>query len=237
MLATSGYPAAAASALRGLSPKKPTGPLQSLPPKVVWRMEPPQQHRPCSVRPALASEALRTAAAHQLPPIDVDASQGTATKLANLMGDEANGLSHPNVSQPADPSDEDPELPAKGPPEGPPSDMGEHESRLAALVSDIALEEVNPCRDMDVAVFIDSEHLSAVGRRMRAAGQEATPVPGHHCPESDGLSLLLAQYAKWTRELLRLVNFTLGVSSFSLSNWEGDAIPAPRPPGLGVTVH
>ena len=69
---------------------------------------------------------------------------------------------------------------------------------------------MNPCRAMDVAVFLDSERLSAVGRRMRAAGQEATPLPGPHSPESDGLSPLLAPYAKRTRELLQLVDFTLG---------------------------
>ena len=90
---------------------------------------------------------------------------------------------------------------------------------------------------MDVAIFLDSERLSAVGRRLRAAGQETTPVPGPHSPESDGLSPLLAQYAKQTCELLQLVDFTLGVPSFSLSGWEGDAIPAPHPPGLGITVY
>ena len=115
--------------------------------------------------------------------------------------------------------------------------MGPHESRLAALIVDTALEEANRCRAMDVAVFLDSDRLSAVGRRMHAAGQETTPVPGPHSPESDGLSPLLAQYAKRTRELLQLVDFTLGVPSFSLSSWEGDAIPAPHPPGRGITVY
>ena len=115
--------------------------------------------------------------------------------------------------------------------------MGQHESRLAALIADTALEEVNRRRAMGVAVFIDSKRVLAVGRRMRAAGQEATPVPGPHSPESDGLSPLLAQYAKRTRELLQLVDFTPGVPSFSLSSWEGDAIPAPHPPGLGITVY
>ena len=82
--------------------------------------------------------------------------------------------------------------------------MGQHESRVAALVADTSLEEVNrcPCKALDVAVFIDSEHLSAVGRRMLAAGQEATPVPGPHSPESDGLCSLLAQYAKRTCQVL-----------------------------------
>ena len=163
------------------------------------------------------------------PHIDVDASQGTATQLANLMGDDANGFSLLGVSQLMDTSDEHPESPAAGPP----GDMGQHESRLAALIADTALEEVNPCRAMDVAVFLDSERLLAVGRHMLAAGQEATPIPGPHSPESDGLSPHLAQYAKRTRELLQLVGFTLGVPSFSLSSWEGDAIPAPHPLGLG----
>ena len=202
--------------------------------------EPTQEDRPCAVLTALADEAPSANAALQPPPppIDVDASQGTATELADLMGDDADGLSPPGVSQqPADTSDEDPGPPAKGPPKGPLGDMGQHESRLAALVADTALEEVNPCRAMDVDVFIDRERLSAVGRRMCAAGQEATPVPGPHSPESDGLSPLLAQYAKQTRELLQLMDFTLGVPSFSLSSWEGDAILAPHPPGLGITVY
>ena len=72
---------------------------------------------------------------------------------------------------------------------------------------------------------------------MRAAGQEPSPVPGPHSLESDGLFPLLSQYAKWTRKLLQLLDFTLGVPSFSLSSWEGDAIPAPHPPGLGSTVY
>ena len=131
-------------------------------------------------------------------------------------------------------SDADPEPPATGPVGDP---AGQHESRLAALIADTALEEANPCRAMDVAVFLDSERLSAVGRRMRAAGQDTTPVPAPHSPEGDGLPPLLAQYAKRTRELLQLVGFTLGVPSFSLSSWEGDAIPAPHPPGLGITVY
>ena len=142
----------------------------------------------------------------------------------------------PDVSQPPDSSDKDPELPGKGPPEGAPGNMSQHESPLAALIADTALKEVNPCRAIDVAVFIDSECLSAVGRHMRAAGQEATPLPVPHSPESDCLFPLLAQYAKRTRELLQLVDFTLGVHSFSLSSWEGDAIPAPHPPGLRITV-
>ena len=37
--------------------------------------------------------------------------------------------------------------------------MGQHESRLAALIDDTALEEVNPCRAMDGVVFIDSERM------------------------------------------------------------------------------
>ena len=82
-------------------------------------------------------------------------------------------------------------------------------------------------------MLLDSERLSAVGRRMRAAGQNATPLPSPHYPESDGLSPHLVQYAKRTREQLQLVAYTLGVPSFSLSSREGDAIPA----GLGITVY
>ena len=145
------------------------------------------------------------------------------------MGDDAHGLSPPDISQPADTSDEDPELPAAGPPEGPPGDMHQHESSLAALVADIALEEVNPCTAMDVVVFLNSERLLAVRRPMRAAGQKATPLPGPHSSESDGLSPLLAQFAKRSRELLQLVDFTLGVPpSASLAGREMPSRPLTR---------
>ena len=83
----------------------------------------------------------------------------------------------------------------------------------------------------------DSERLAVVWCRKRAAGQDTTPIPGPHSPESDGLSPHLAQYAKRTRELLQLVDFTLGVPSFSLSSWEGDAIQAPHSPRLGIMVY
>ena len=167
----------------------------------------------------------------------MDASQGTATQLAGLLDDEAGPLSPLEPLPPAVELDDDPALPAAGRADSPPGELGPHESRLAPLIADTALEEVNPCTALDVAVFLDSERLSAVGRRMRAAGQDTTPVPGPHSPEGDGLPPLLAQYAKRTRELLQLVGYTLGVPSFSLSSWEGDAIPAPHPPGLGITVY
>ena len=167
----------------------------------------------------------------------MDASQGTATQLAGLLDDEAGALSPLEPLPPAVELDDDPAPPAAGRADSPPGELGPHESRLAALIADTALEEANPCKALDVAVFLDSERLSAVGRRMRAAGQDTTPVPGPHSPEGDGLPPLLAQYAKRTRELLQLVGYTLGVPSFSLSSWEGDAIPAPHLPGLGITVY
>ena len=190
--------------------------------------------------PRETSPALNTPTPHAAddpppPPIDVDASQGTATQLAGLLGDEAGALSPLKPLPPAVESDDDPAPPAAGHADSPPGEMGPHGSRLAALIADTALEEANPCRALDVAVFLDSERLSAVGRRMRAAGQDTTPVPGPHSPEGDGLPPLLAQYAKRTRELLQLVGYTLGVPS--LSSWEGDAIPAPHAPGLGITVY
>ena len=158
-------------------------------PKVGTTSEPPREDQPRTIPDALTDEAPSANAALQHPHIDVGASQGTATQLANLMGDDADGFNRPSASQPVDTSDEDPEPPAAGPL----GSVGQHESRLAALIADTALEEVNPCRAMDVVVFMDSERLSAVGRRMRAAGREATPIPGSHSPESDGLCLLLAQ--------------------------------------------
>ena len=171
--------------------------------------------------------------APQPPSIDVDASQGTATQLANLMEDDIEGLSLPDVLQPVDTLDGEPEPPTAGPR----GIGGQHESCLAALIADNALQEVNPCKAMDVHVFLDGKGLSAVGCRMRAVGQVATPLPGFHSPKSNSLSPLLAQYAKRTRELLQLVDFSLGVPSFSLPSWEGDAIPAPHSPGLGITVY
>ena len=150
---------------------------------------PPQQAPPeageAAASPALDAGAPRTAEAPPPPPIDVDASQGTATQLAGLLDGNADALSPPEPSQPADMSDADPEPPAAGPVDSPTGGVSPHESRLAALIADIALEEANCCRAMDVAVFLDSERLSAVGRRMRAAGQDTTPVPGPHSPEGD----------------------------------------------------
>ena len=194
------------------------------------------------LRPRETSPALETPTSHAAddpppPPIDVDASQATATQLAGLLDDEAGALSPLEPLPPAVELDDDPTPPAAGRADSPPGELGPHESRLAALIADTALEEANPCKALDVAVFLDSERLSAVGRRMRAAGQDTTPVPGPLSPEGDGLPPLLAQYAKRTRELLQLVGYTLGVPSFSLSSWEEDAIPAPHPPGLGITVY
>ena len=179
--------------------------------------------RPRETSPALGTPTSHAADDPPPPPIDVDASQGTATQPAGLLDDEAGALSPLEPLPPAVELDDDPAPPAAGRADSPPSELGPHEA--------------NPCKALDVAVFLDSERLSAVGRRMRAAGQDTTPVPGPHSPEGDGLPPLLAQYAKRTRELLQLVGYTLGVPSFSLSSWEGDAIPAPHPPGLGITVY
>ena len=65
-----------------------------------------------------------------------------------------------------------------------------------ALIVDAALQEVSPCRAMDVIVFLDSKYLSVVGRPMQAVGQDANPVPSPRSWKSDGLSPHLAQYAK-----------------------------------------
>ena len=135
------------------------------------------------------------------------------------MGDIADGLRHPGASHAADTFDEDPELPAGGPLEGAPGHVGPHESCLASLIAHTALQEANPCR------------------AMRAECPETSPVPGPHYLEGDGLSHLLAQYAKRIRELLQLVDFTGEVPPLSRSSSEGDAILAPNPPGLGITVY
>ena len=65
-------------------------------------------------------------------------------------------------------------------------------------------------------MFLDSESPLAVGRRMRAASHDTTPLPRPHSRESDGLPPHLAEYATRTRELLHLVDFTLRGLCFSL---------------------
>ena len=142
---------------------------------------------PRETSPALDTPAPHAADDPPPPPIDVDASQGTATQLAGLLDDEAGALNPLEPLPPAVESDDDPTPPAAGHADSPPGEVGPHESRLVALIADTAPEEANPCRALDVAVFLDSERLSAVGRRMRAAGQDTTPVPGPHSPEGDGL--------------------------------------------------
>ena len=111
------------------------------------------------------------------------ASQGTTTQVASLAGGNIERLNLRGDSPTADASDDDFEMGttrAASPPRAP----GEHVSRLVPLIADA----------MEVAVFMDNEHLLVVGRRMRAAGQDTTPIPGPHSPESNGLSPHLAQY-------------------------------------------
>ena len=153
----------------------------------------------------------------------MDASQGTATQLPSLARGDAEDLGPPRISPTANALDDGLKPGTGTMPQGPraanpPRASGQHVSCLVALIADTPLEEVKPCKAMDVAMFLDSERLSMVGRRMRAAGQDNSPILGHHSPESDSLSPHLAQYAKRTRELLQLVDFTLGVPSFSLSS-------------------
>ena len=106
--------------------------------------EPPQSEQPCATPPTLGTEAPR--AVEPPPPFrnDVDASEGTATQLASLRGDDASGRSPPDASQPADTSDEDPERPAADPVEGRTGSMRPHESHLAALIADTALRATRP---------------------------------------------------------------------------------------------
>ena len=82
---------------------------------------------------------------------------------------------------------------------------------------------------------MDGKRLSAVGRRMRAAGQEAYPIPGSHSPKCDGLSPF------WHS----MPSGRASCSSSWTSPWgsplspspAGREIPAPHPPGLGITVY
>ena len=47
-----------------------------------------------------------------------------------------------------------------------------------ASIPHTAVQEVKTCSAMDVAVFLTSEHLSVVRRRMRATSPDTTPIPG-----------------------------------------------------------
>ena len=86
-------------------------------PDVGATPEPPREDRPRAIPGALAGGTPDTDLASHPPHIDVDASQGTATQLANLMEDDAEGLSLPDVSQLVeDTSDDDPEPPTASPP-------------------------------------------------------------------------------------------------------------------------
>ena len=182
-------------------------------------------------QPRAASAALDTSSPREAeappppPPLDVDASQGTATKLAGLSDDDAGALSPPEPPQPAVMSDDDPRPQVAGPINSPTGEVSPHESRLGALIADTALEEANPCRAMDAAVLLDSERLSAVGRRMRAAGQDTTPLTGPHSSEVDAPPPLLAQYAKRTRGL------HLGGPLLLPLQLEGRCHPGPSPAG------
>ena len=104
----------------------------------------------------------------------------------------------------------------------------QHASRLVALIAYTAVQEVNICRAMDASVFLDGERLSVVGCSMQAAGRDATPIPSPHSLESNHLSPFWAQYNKQTSQLFQLVDFTLGVPTFSLSTWVADVIPSPH---------
>ena len=143
--------------------------------------------------------------------------------MASLARGGAEDLEIPGVPLTADASDNDLELGTETVPQEPQTanptrTNGKPVSRLLALIADTALQEVNPCRAMDVAVFLDSECMSIVGRRMREANQDTFPILGPHSLESDGLSPHMAQNAKRTRELLHLVYFDLGVPTLSLSS-------------------
>ena len=65
----------------------------------------------------------------------------------------------------------------------PPLAGNPHVTRLAALIADATLEEVNPCKTMDAVVLLDNERLSAQVRRMRAAGQDASPISSPKLPK------------------------------------------------------
>ena len=78
--------------------------------------EPPQGDQPQATSDALADGTPDADLAPQPPHINVDAFQGTATQLADLMGDDAESLSDDaeslsDDSQPVDAPEEDPEPP------------------------------------------------------------------------------------------------------------------------------
>ena len=72
--------------------------------------------RPPAVPDALAGETQDADLARQSSHIHLDASAGTGTQMANLMEGDTGALSLPDVLQPADASDDDPEPPTTSPP-------------------------------------------------------------------------------------------------------------------------
>ena len=67
--------------------------------------------QPPAIPEALPDAAPGADLARKPPHIDVDAPQGTATQLANLVEGDAEGPSLPDISQAADASDGDLEPP------------------------------------------------------------------------------------------------------------------------------
>ena len=90
--------------------------------------------------------------------------------------------------------------PHEPPPTGPLPAGDPHASRLAALIADATLEEVNAGKTMNVAVFLDSERLSAEGglaigpsrssSSRRSSPSTQCPVPSRpQMPRELGLKL------------------------------------------------
>ena len=105
-----------------------------------------------------------------------------AIQLHSLPGNDARHADLPHTSPTANSSDDGLEFGTETEPHAPgrtpPLAYNPHVSRLAALIADATLEEVNLCKTMDVVVLSDNRCFSEVVCRMREGGQDASPIPG-----------------------------------------------------------
>ena len=90
----------------------------------------------------------------------------------------------------------------------------------------------DPCHSHNVAAYVDTPRLVAVGRRMHEASNTSTPILGPHSPDGGRLGPAKAAYARRIRDQLCLTDFAEGVPCYELRSWEGDTITNPSPPGL-----
>ena len=99
------------------------------------------------------------------------------------------------------------------------------------------MDEADPCCLHDVAAYVDTLRLVAVGRQMREARAMTTPIVGPHSPDGDNLGQALATCALRIGDQLHLTDFVVESPSYELRSWEGNAIEDPTPKGVGFTTY